>query len=120
MVPGGGRLRVETGAHRLVALAFLGPPPSARHEVHHLDGDKGRNRPGNLAWVEHAENMAANRALGASLRGTRNPASRLTDAQLVELRALASEGALSQREFGRRFGIAQSTVHGILAGRTYR
>ena len=38
--------------HRLVAQAFLAPPPSEKHtQVNHIDGDPANNRADNLAWV---------------------------------------------------------------------
>ena len=42
--------------HRLVAMAFIGPP-EARHEVNHIDGNPSNNVRENLEWVTHAENM---------------------------------------------------------------
>lgn len=41
--------------HRLVMLAFVGPPPS-RHEVNHIDGDKTNNALSNLEYVTRSEN----------------------------------------------------------------
>ena len=53
----GGYLRVGINGkkhrvHRLVAKAFLEPPPSEKHTiVHHIDGDRANNRPDNLKWA---------------------------------------------------------------------
>ncbi|CAK9007035.1 Uncharacterized HNH endonuclease L247 [Durusdinium trenchii] len=44
--------------HRLVARAFLGPPPSPEHEVNHKDLDRGNNAVHNLEYVTHSENVA--------------------------------------------------------------
>ena len=44
--------------HRLVAQAFLAPPPSEKHtEVMHIDGDPANSRADNLRWGTRAENI---------------------------------------------------------------
>ena len=44
--------------HRLVAHAFLGPPPSEEAwQVNHIDGNGSNNQMDNLEWVSHSENM---------------------------------------------------------------
>lgn len=54
--------RVAVNVHRLVARAFHGDGGSLC--VNHRDGDKANNRPCNLEWVTHAENMAHARDTG--------------------------------------------------------
>lgn len=49
--------------HRLVAIAFHGPPPPD-HEVRHLDGDSLNNCAGNLRWGTKSENMRDRRHHG--------------------------------------------------------
>ena len=45
--------------HRLIAFAFLGPPPCVRlTQVNHKDLDKGNNSADNLEWVSPAENLS--------------------------------------------------------------
>jgi hypothetical protein len=59
---GDGHLRVVLGrgnrrqVHRLVLLAFVGPPP-AGCETRHLNGDPADNRLDNLEWATHRRNM---------------------------------------------------------------
>lgn len=44
--------------HRLVAFAFLGPPPNkTAWEVHHRDGDPANNRVENLEYVTRSQNI---------------------------------------------------------------
>ena len=57
--------------HRLVAFAFLGPPPSDHQRyVNHKDLNKGNNAADNLEWVSAAENLAHFRASSIVGRGT--------------------------------------------------
>ena len=52
-------LRQDVLVHRLVAFAFLGPPPSDHQRfVNHKDLDKGNNAVHNLEWVSPSENQA--------------------------------------------------------------
>lgn len=44
------------GAHQLVALAFIGPKPDGC-EVNHIDLDKSNNRPWNLEYLTHQQNL---------------------------------------------------------------
>ena len=50
-------IRQTVRVHRLVAAAFLGPPPSMHHSiVNHKDLDKGNNSVKNLEWTTPSEN----------------------------------------------------------------
>jgi len=43
--------------HVMVCDAWHGPRPADKPEVRHLNGTATDNRPGNLTWGTHAENM---------------------------------------------------------------
>lgn len=70
----GGGERLFIGAHRLVALAFIGPPPSDKHQAAHWDGNKTNNVPSNLRWATSAENNGDKRRHGRLPTGDRNGA----------------------------------------------
>jgi transcriptional regulator with XRE-family HTH domain len=46
--------------HRIVAMGFLGQPPTEQHVVDHIDTNKQNNRPDNLRWVTRLENVLLN------------------------------------------------------------
>ena len=63
-----GNLNVATGyldfcgerVHRIVATAFHGEAPSDQHVVDHIDTNRQNNRPENLRWLTHLENILCN------------------------------------------------------------
>ena len=50
--------RQHISLHRLVALAFIGEPPSCAHQVAHNDGDRLNNHYTNLRYATPRENAA--------------------------------------------------------------
>lgn len=46
--------------HRIVALAFLGEPPTKEHIVDHIDTNRQNNRPENLRYLTKLENALLN------------------------------------------------------------
>lgn len=73
--------------HQIVALTFHGPAPSPAHEVAHWDGDKGHNASENVRWATRKENAADKTRLGTQIRGGAHPLSKLTEADVLEIRA---------------------------------
>ena len=51
--------RKQYAVHRLVCLAFNGPPPPGATVCMHLDENYRNNRPENLAWGTQRENLNA-------------------------------------------------------------
>lgn len=46
--------------HRIVAYAFLGLPQDKSYVIDHIDTNRRNNRPENLRWVTHLENILLN------------------------------------------------------------
>lgn len=117
-----GRVQVKLGGrdrkiHHLVLTAFVGPCPAGM-ECRHLDGDPTNNRLDNLAWGTHAENEADKIRHGTKPRGEGHPQAKLTAASVLDIRKRLRLGA-SQRAVALAYGVAQSTVGKIAAGRTW-
>ena len=68
---------------------------------------------GHLRWATPVENHADKIGHGTTNRGERQGASRLTEAQVLEIRGLA--GLVSKAEIGRRYGVDRSHVSKIIS-----
>ena len=99
--------------HQMVALAFIGPAPSALHEIAHRDGDPSNNTVRNLRWATCAENHADKVAHGTHNRGERHPLSRLTNDQVLAIRS----SAMSTKQIAEVFGINQRYAWALKAGK---
>jgi hypothetical protein len=105
--------------HRLVALAFLGGPPSKDHVVAHCDGSRDNNQPWNLRWATRKENAADTFLHGTHNRGARNGQAKLDEDRALLILEMAAKGH-SQGDIARRFGVSRQVVGDIINGRRWR
>lgn len=109
-------------AARVVAIAFLGPPPSSRHVVAHRDGAKTNDCIENLRWATPEENEA-DKVLHGTNRGT-PPGSAHHQAVLDEKRVAAIKDLLrsgfSARLLAREYRVGLTTIRDIKDGKTWR
>lgn len=97
--------------HRLVCEHFNGPPP-LNMEAAHSCGNRRCCTPKHIRWKTHAENMADMRQHGTVNHGARNGAAKLTDTDVLAIRALS--GRFSQRAIAKQFGVNQGTISDIV------
>jgi hypothetical protein len=102
-----GREYPRYAIHRLLALAFLGEPPSPQHQVAHNDGSK-RNFLGNLRWATPAENQRDRVAHGTAERDARG---RLLPAR-KRGRAAAKCGTADMTAKAREAGVEVREIEG--------
>lgn len=102
--------------HRLVAFTFLGAPPVPGLEVRHLDGNPANNHVSNLKWGTAVENMADQVAHGTSNHGERNPAAKLTEADVLDIR---EQQGVSHVGMARRYGVSETAIRKIRTGATW-
>lgn len=103
--------------HRLIAKKFI-PNPFNKPQVNHIDGDKNNNSVDNLEWCTAQENVNHSVNVGLVKRGSKRPNSKLTDEQVIRLKALRKVG-LNYYQLGRLFGVAYQTAHKVCSGQTY-
>jgi hypothetical protein len=109
-------------AHRMVADAFIGPIPPGM-EVNHKNGDKGDPRLDNLEIVSNSENRAHSyRVLkvppNRGAIGLNNPNSKLTFAQVEEIRMKRARGEYSLMQLAREYNTTKNTIIRIVKMRT--
>lgn len=106
-------------AHRYVCEIVHGLPPTPLHECSHScgNGHEGCVNPRHLRWDTRVGNMADKLVHDTHQRGSRSPHSKLTEADVREIRRLA--GATPYREIGERFGIAKNTARMIAIGKRW-
>ena len=102
--------------HRLVAAAFLGPPPSpCCWQVNHLDGDRGKQPPDKSPVCKPQPRI--NGILGPSTRVGRTSTTKLSKAILW--RPCGQEAwsfCLSQREAEMQLGLGRGSISKCLRG----
>lgn len=108
-------------AHRLVAIAFLGPPPFAGAQVAHFDGNKQNNCVSNLRWATQSENAADNKRLGVARgahRGEKHHLARLSHDTVVRLRCYVEFGS-SIVDAAKAFQLPKLTAYDAIVGKTW-
>lgn len=91
--------------HHLVADAFIGPRPDG-HQCCHNDGTRDNNALDNLRWDDTAGNQSDRVKHGTSNRGERSSTAKLTEAQVLEIRA----DPRVQSKIATEFGISRQNV----------
>lgn len=111
-------------AHRLVAFAFLGEPPTDRHEVAHEDGTRTNNHWRNLSWKLPVDNQADRKRHGTYTVGEACPSAKLSDSQATEIKARYADGgkpfvggAVTMQMLADEYGVSIAQVSRIVNGR---
>lgn len=100
--------------HRLVAIAFLGPPPFAGAEVAHGDGIGSNCHLSNLRWDSPRGNTADKFRHGTNPAGERNPRAKLDFMRVLGIRLALQEGRLLHREIAEIYGVRRQAISKIL------
>ena len=101
--------------HRLVLESFLGPCPAGM-EACHNNGDRTDCRVDNLRWDTRSGNSRDKVKHGTQAVGEAWHASRLTEQQVIAIRA----GGRSDKEFAAQFGVCSGTVWAVRHRKTWR
>ena len=103
--------------HCLVLESFVGPCPPGM-ECAHDDGVRTNCALDNLQWKTRRDNHADKLRHGTHQSGEANGAAKLSAEDVRQIRA--QRGFLSQTHLAHMFGVTNSTIHLIHAGRNWR
>jgi hypothetical protein len=105
--------------HVLVKEAFDGPTPEG-HVVRHYDGDPTNNDLTNLVFGTHADNEADKKRHDRHMRGERHHKARLTEADVIRIRADPSMDQFLVRETeAERLGVTGAALWDAWSGKSW-
>jgi len=106
---------------RLVAIAFLGDPPSKNHQVAHNNGDKTQDHVSNLRWATVSENLKdkAGHGTASNHKGSKHGSAVLNEMTVSIIRKECLSGQMKPSEAAVRFGVSRPTISDILHYRTW-
>lgn len=102
--------------NRAVACAWIGSPPSPKHEARHKDGNRRNNTVENLAWATTRENAADRLSHGTQTLGNGHPNSKLTAGKVALIRSSKDADSV----LAHRFGVSVDTVRYARKGRSWK
>jgi len=106
--------------HRCVAEAFLGPAPSPKHEVNHMNKKRDDNRVTNLEWVTKSQN-GIHRARFKFYKEYARPkknAAKLSRTDVMDIKLSLVKG-LTVRQLAKKFRVTSSTIYKIKHGHSW-
>lgn len=108
----------RTRSHRVICERAHGVPPVDRPFAAHSCGNPSCVAPGHLRWASQKENLADRIEHGTMTRGTRQGHSKLTEQDVVAIRAL-SVGGLGAKNIAKRYGVRWENIRAIIRRDTW-
>lgn len=113
-----GSKRKNVRVHTIVANAFIGPKPSSKHQIRHLDGSKTNNNVNNLAWgtaKENADDRARHGRTSCGLKHSRAIKKAITyglydKSHAVRAKKLMKKG-FRREDIADDFNVSQVTIY---------
>lgn len=105
--------------HQLVCEAFNGLRADPLHQVRHLDGNPSNNCASNLAWGTAKQNAADQVLHGTDPVGERAGNSRLTEAQVLDIRRMYRRERGVLTGLATAFGVSPTQILNIVTRRQW-
>lgn len=104
--------------YRAACIIVHGRPPTDRHEAAHNcgNGAGGCVNPQHIRWATHRDNLADMVAHGTHTRGEKHQNSKLTEADVLKIRAAIG---VPHRQLAEKFGVCRATISEIRSRRKW-
>lgn len=101
--------------HRLVAEHFI-PNPNNLLEVNHINGIKYDNNAENLEWCTRQENINHSHKTGLAViaRGNRLPQTKLTEVQVLEIRARYIPNVYGRERLAKDYNVSPEAIRQVI------
>lgn len=106
-----------TGAHRVMCRFAHGKPPTRNHHAAHSCGNRICVNPKHLAWKTASENEQDKLLHGTAQRGEQNPCAKLTEADVLTIRALAR--SRTHASIAKQFGVSRRAIGFVITRHTW-
>lgn len=115
-----GNKRKTIQPHRIMAEVFL-PNPNNYPQVNHKNGNKLANWIENLEWCTAKQNTqhACKMGLRGKQYGSYNPASKLTEAEVIKIKELLLDG-YTRKKLAKQFNVKYQTIADIDRGTKWK
>jgi hypothetical protein len=111
--------RRSVGTHRRAYALAYGRIPEGAYVCHRCD-NRRCVRPDHLFLGTPASNLRDMVRKGRSLKGSRNPHAKLTEAQAAEIRTRYATGTVTQAQLGAEYGVAEGTIWNVVNHRVFK
>ena len=107
--------------HRLLAKTFI-PNPNNLPMVNHKDGVKTNNYVDNLEWCtsEYNNAHAVETGLRTHAKGERVHTNKLTEKQVLEIRAKYKPRVYTQKQLGIEYNVTRTCIQAIIENITWK
>jgi|GEM_PF-907714 len=111
--------------HRLVAIAFIGEPPTQQHQVNHIDGNPSNNNVANLEWVTPLENtrhaievLKVSKVNSGNFQaGSQHKASKMTEDDVKWI--LDNQATMKRKDMAAAIGVSVALINDICLRRRW-
>ena len=120
-----GRVR-SVMVHKIIAITFLGPAPSCKHQINHINFNKLDNRSVNLEWVSASDNIQHalrggrfkhhSEGMSKRFRGENNVKAKLIEKEVLEI----LNSTLPHKCLAKKYEVSRSTINCIKSGKTWK